>query len=205
MATSSLQQAQVARDDKQAEVDNCNAALDTAKGNVLLAYTLALNKTQDDLDAFCLRVLQTYPAAQNSQVNAEQVYINAYVALQEVQDELQAAQTLVAQLSSNAGATNADVIQKLELLFQFVDTKFGEMEARIAAVDARVAAVEIKANSAKGITVEEVKSACKAGVKELKFRYGGDYLNSTQKRYSNQLLQQYATAGVHPGGQYSPL
>ena len=177
---SSLQQAQAARDDKQAEVDDCIAALDTAKGNVLLAYTLALNKTQDDLDAFCLQVLQTYPAAQSSGVTAEQTYIDAYVALQEAQDELQAAQTLVNQLSSNAGATNADVIQAVESLFQFVNTKFGEMEASIAvldekvtAVDARVAAVEIKANSAKGVTVEEVKSACKAGVKELKFR--GEY------------------------------
>jgi len=135
MATS-LQQAQTARDDKQAEVDDCNAALDTAKGNVLLAYTLALNQTQDDLDAFCLQVLQTYPAAQSSQVNAEQVYINAYVALQEVQDELQGAQTLVAQLSSNAGATNADVIQAIERLFQFVNTKFEVMEARITSIQA---------------------------------------------------------------------
>ena len=195
---SSLQQAQVARDDKQAEVDDCIATLDTAKGNVLLGYQLVLNKTQVDLDAFCLQVLQTYPAAQNSQVNAEQVYMDAYVALEEAKDELQAAQTLVNQLSSNAGATNADVIQKLEVLFQFVKTKFGEMEARVAvldekvtAVDARVAAVEIKANSAKGVTVAEVKSACKAGVKELKFKYGGDY-----QQYSDRPKK---------GGSYNPL
>ena len=86
---SSLQQAQAARDDRQAEVDDCIAAVDTAKGNVLLAYTLALQKTQDDLDAFCLQVLQTYPAAQSSQViPAEQKYIDAYVALEEAKDEL---------------------------------------------------------------------------------------------------------------------
>ena len=140
---SSLQQAQAARDDRQAEVDDCIAALDTAKGNVLLAYTLALQKTQDDLDAFCLQVLQTYPAAQSSGVTAEQTYIDAYVALQEAQDELQAAQTLVNQLSSNAGATNADVIQAVESLFQFVNTKFGEMEARVAVIEERVTSNQV--------------------------------------------------------------
>ena len=77
-------------------------------------------------------------------MNAEQVYINAYVALQEVQDELQAAQTLVNQLSSNAGATNADVIQAIESLFQFVNTKFGEMEERITSNQVVLARLEAR-------------------------------------------------------------
>ena len=140
---SSLQQAQAARDDRQAEVDDCIAALDTAKGNVLLGYTLVLNKTQDDLDAFCLQVLQTYPAAQSSGVTAEQTYIDAYVALQEAQDELQAAQTLVNQLSSNAGATNADVIQAVESLFQFVNTEFGEIKTRVAVIEERITSNQV--------------------------------------------------------------
>ena len=145
---SSLEQAQAARDDKQAEVDDCIAAVDTAKGRVLLGYQLGSVTTQGytqvDVDAFCLRVLQTYPAAQSSQViPAEQMYIDAYVALQEAQDELQAAQTLVNQLSSNAGATNADVIQAVESLFQFVNTEFGEIKTRVAVIEERITSNQV--------------------------------------------------------------
>ena len=87
-APSSLEQAKADCDDKEAVVNDLIAALGKAKENVLLGYTLALGKTEDDVDAFCLRVDQTYPAAQRSHVAAEQFYINAYVELEEAKKEI---------------------------------------------------------------------------------------------------------------------
>ena len=184
----SLQQAQTTCDNAQAQVDACNAALEDASTLLLTVYQAAFGKTVDDRDAFITNTIvqSTDPASLQLTVPAERQYRDAYVALQEAKDELQAAQTTLAQLSGNQNATNADVIQAVEQLFQFVNEKFGEMEARMAvldekvtavdekvtAVDARVAKVEVKANSAKGVTVAEVKSACKAGVKELRFKWG---------------------------------
>ena len=140
---SSLQQAQVARDDAQTQVDDCNTALADTNTLLLTVYE-GIGKTVDDHNAFTLSVVQCNdPASVQLTIPAEKKYRDAYVALQEAQDELQAAQTLVNQLSSNAGATNADVIQAVESLFQFVNTKFGEMEARVAVIEERVTSNQV--------------------------------------------------------------
>ena len=155
MATS-LQQAQAARDNAQTQVDDCNTALADTNTLLLTVYQAAFGKTVDDRDAFTLSIVQCNdPASLQLTVPAEIQYRDTYVALQEAKDELQAAQTLLAQLTSNAGATNADVIQAIESLFQFVNTKFGEMETRVAVIEERVTSIQVEQERLRLIPVSE--------------------------------------------------
>ena len=153
----------------------------TALDAAILQFYLNLGKTQAEKEAFVLSIEQNpNPANVQLTIPIEQQYRDAYVVLEDAKTEQEQAQTEVDNLNNASNATIASVSNDIGTLFQLMnaklDAKFGEMETRfnaldekLAAVDARVANVEIKANSAKGVTVAEVKAACKAGVEELPF------------------------------------
>ena len=138
--TTSLQQARQACIAAQTQVNALTDALANASQQLLNVYK-GFGKHPNDHETFILKINQQYPSIQNLTIPIEQQYQDAYVALQEANDKLQIAQTLVDQLSSNQ---NDDVLQAVQSLCDFVSTKFIEMEKSILVLNNKIVAVDNK-------------------------------------------------------------
>ena len=94
--TTSLQQARQACIAAQTQVNALTDALANASQQLLNVYK-GFGKNPNDHETFILKINQQYPSIQNLTIPIEQQYQDAYVALQEANDKLQIAQTLVDQ------------------------------------------------------------------------------------------------------------